>query len=196
MSVENLEFDIEEPRIPEHREISKVAEGSLNEEKVLTVTYTRFDSAHRVYRVNFDIEGGMNQYETFKQVAKNDVVRESDNIDVTYEDEEGNRQVDSLDFDADLPEDLHALDNAYVGFFSGYSSGLTTEDDGSLESFRMSVADGSKRYLDSDKLYDSLVNYVEELHPNDMISENAEEVADQIREMILDFEEQEIPENL
>ncbi len=163
---------------------NREAKGKIGSDELLGIGLTGFEGGKRLYSISFDIPDALSLYDDFIDVASEDELREEDQVVLGYLNEENERNWVTLDLDDELPEDISQIDEMHVGKFAGsYRPGMNGEAAGPNSNLFTFAYDS-----DSDQVYQSLEEYVEELHPDERISGNASDVVSQVRNEMREFE--------
>jgi hypothetical protein len=186
-----LKFEAEDVPAPGDYSVGKQARGKVEQEEVIGIALTGFELGDRLYSISFDIEDDREAYNTLVEAASEDELRESDEVQIGYRDDSGEHQRTAITLEDDLPEDLSEIGEVNVGELIGdYSPGINGSDAVNPNLFTFSYNDRSGYDENSDEVYESLGDYIEALHPNQEVSDNAEFVASRVQEQMQQFEEE------
>ena len=187
-----LIFEVEDPPIiPGDDPVGKQARGKVEQEEVIGIALTSFEVGDRHYNISFDIQDDCEAYDALVEVASEDELRESDEVQIGYRDHRGDFQRTTINLEDDLPEDLSEIGEVNVGEFIGdYNPGINGNDAVNPNLFTFSYKNVSDYDENSGEVYESLGNYIEALHPNQEVSDNAEFVASRVQEQMQQFEEE------
>lgn len=184
MAADKLYFEIQNNFRSTDFHVGRDAVGKIRSEEVISIGLSGFEDGNRFYSVFFDIPDALKLYDDFIEVASKDELRDGDQVDVSYIDQEGEHNIVALEFDEELPEDLSQINEMYLGEFAAdYSPGMNGEAAGPNSNlFTFHYKEGS------DQVYQNLEEYMADLHPDERISENASDVVSRVRSEMQEFE--------